>query len=71
MTPEADGEAPAGTDLVSYYSRRAAEYERIYRRPERQTDLSTLRQMLSDELRGRDILEIACGTGYWTEWLAP
>jgi len=59
-----------GRDLISYYSRRAAEYERIYARPERQADLATLRQWLSEELRGRDVLEIACGTGYWTERLA-
>ena len=60
-----------GAELISYYSRRAAEYERIYARPERQADLASLRRSLSEELRGRDVLGIACGTGYWTERVAP
>jgi len=57
--------------LLAYYSRRAKEYERIYEKPERQADLQRLRIWLQDQLRGRHILEVACGTGYWTAWLAP
>lgn len=59
------------TDLVSYYASRAAEYERIYARPERQADLARLRTRLGDLLAGRRVLEIACGTGWWTEAIAP
>lgn len=59
------------TELVSYYARRAAEYERIYARPERQVDLARLRVRLGDLLAGRRVLEIACGTGWWTEAIAP
>src|SRR3954468_16065949 len=58
-------------DLATYYSKRAAEYEAIYQKPERQSDLRELEHLLQEDLRGRDILEIACGTGYWTERVAP
>jgi demethylmenaquinone methyltransferase/2-methoxy-6-polyprenyl-1,4-benzoquinol methylase len=54
-------------ELVDYYRRRAREYERIYEKPERQTDLAALKDLLSRELAGHQILEIACGTGYWTQ----
>lgn len=57
--------------LVAYYSRRAAEYETIYRKPERQAELEILRRELPDLLAGADVLEVACGTGYWTEVIAP
>lgn len=57
--------------LVDYYSRRAAEYEKIYHKPERQVDLETLKTIARDFASGHDVLEIACGTGYWTEVIAP
>jgi demethylmenaquinone methyltransferase/2-methoxy-6-polyprenyl-1,4-benzoquinol methylase len=57
--------------LLDYYSSRAGEYERIYEKPERQNDLQRVRGWLRAELAGHRILEIACGTGYWTTWLAP
>ncbi|HEY1794072.1 MAG TPA: class I SAM-dependent methyltransferase [Opitutaceae bacterium] len=58
-------------DLVGYYGRRAAEYERIYARPERQADLGRLQAAVADGFRGRDVLEISCGTGFWTQSIAP
>jgi SAM-dependent methyltransferase len=57
-------------DLRRYYALRAAEYEAIYARPERQADLATLRAEAAAFARGRRVLEIACGTGYWTAALA-
>lgn len=57
-------------DLENYYARRAHEYERIYHKPERQADLAGLRQCIPSLLNGRDVLEIACGTGYWTQFVA-
>ena len=57
-------------ELVGYYRRRAAEYEEIYAWPERQPDLEVLRQTIPERLRGRSVLEVACGTGYWTERIA-
>lgn len=53
--------------MVSYYARRAAEYERIYRKPERQEELGKLHEIMAGFFAGKDVLEIACGTGFWTE----
>ena len=57
-------------ELIDYYRRRAGEYEAIYTKPERQADLAALRQTVAALVRGRRMLEIACGTGYWTEVMA-
>ena len=59
------------SELVGYYRRRAGEYEAIYAKPERQADLAVLRQAVPQRLAGRRVLEIACGTGYWTALVAP
>ena len=58
------------TDLTSYYAKRAAEYDAIYLKPERQADLKAAASILKDIFRGKEVLEIACGTGYWTQFLA-
>ena len=60
----------SGADLQAYYARRAAEYEAIYAKPERQSDLARLRTDVADAFRGRSVIEIACGTGYWTPHIA-
>lgn len=57
--------------MESYYAARAGEYDAVYSKPERQSDLRKIEQWLPSILRGRRILEIACGTGYWTQFLAP
>lgn len=56
--------------LEIYYAQRAAEYERIYDKPERQEDLARLRAELPHLFRGHEVLEVACGTGYWTKLVA-
>ena len=56
--------------LADYYAKRAPEYERIYHKPERQADLHRLRQSVAATIAGRRVLEVACGTGWWTEVLA-
>jgi SAM-dependent methyltransferase len=61
----------ASAELVEYYRRRAGEYEAIYSKPERQRDLAYLRKAIPAKLAGSRVLEIACGTGYWTELVAP
>jgi len=58
------------SSMVSYYAERAREYERIYRKPERQEDLLRLREFLERTLAGLHVFEVACGTGYWTEAVA-
>jgi SAM-dependent methyltransferase len=56
--------------LVEYYSARAAEYERVYAKPERQDELRVLHEIIPTLLKARRVLEIACGTGYWTRYIA-
>jgi SAM-dependent methyltransferase len=53
-------------DLRTYYARRAHEYERVYAKPERQSDLRAIEAWLPAWFAGRDVIEIACGTGWWT-----
>ncbi|MBX7153064.1 class I SAM-dependent methyltransferase [bacterium] len=56
--------------MIDYYAKRAHEYEKLYHRPERQEDLNRLIAGVQQSLAGRSILEIACGTGYWTYQLS-
>jgi ubiquinone/menaquinone biosynthesis C-methylase UbiE len=60
----------ASPELVDYYRRRAREYEAIYAKPERQADLARLGSHIPQRLAGRRVLEVACGTGYWTVLVA-
>ncbi len=53
-------------DMQAYYASRAAEYERIYAKPERQDDLRAIEAWLPAQFANHDVLEIACGTGWWT-----
>lgn len=57
--------------LQRYYADRATEYDRVYEKPERQADLAALRAWLPGRFTGSRVLEIACGTGYWTQIVAP
>jgi demethylmenaquinone methyltransferase/2-methoxy-6-polyprenyl-1,4-benzoquinol methylase len=59
------------SDLQSYYAARAQEYDRIYAKPERQADLRAIEAWLPPLFRGARVLEVACGTGYWTQFIAP
>src|ERR1044071_2826987 len=59
------------TDLLGYYAARAAEYEKVYDKPERRDDLERLHEIVPAYFDGRRVLEVACGTGYWTRRLAP
>ena len=56
--------------MQAYYAQRAREYERIYAKPERQADLARLRCDVPALFRGASVLELACGTGYWTPLIA-
>lgn len=56
--------------LEEYYAKRASEYEQVYAKPERQAELAWLRERLPALFAGRTVLEVACGTGYWTQCIA-
>jgi demethylmenaquinone methyltransferase/2-methoxy-6-polyprenyl-1,4-benzoquinol methylase len=57
--------------MQGYYAARAPEYDAIYRKPERQADLRAIEQWVSSKSAAARVLEIACGTGYWTQFIAP
>lgn len=57
---------PSEQRMAAYYARRADSYERIYAKPERQAELRLLESWLPVQFAGRQVLEIACGTGWWT-----
>jgi len=58
--------------MEDYYRRRAEEYEEIYYRSElvTQEEIKKIADTLKEKLKGRGVLEIACGTGYWTQVLS-
>src|SRR4029077_6710901 len=57
-------------DLATYYQRRAPHYDEVYAKAERQADLRHLEAALPALFTGRDVLEVAAGTGYWTSIIA-
>ena len=56
----------AADPLRAYYAQRADEYERVYAKPERQHDLRAMQAWLPAWFAQRHVLELACGTGWWT-----
>jgi 2-polyprenyl-3-methyl-5-hydroxy-6-metoxy-1,4-benzoquinol methylase len=57
-------------DLVSYYKERANEYEKVYFNPAEQEDLLSATSIFQTLFFKKTVLEIACGTGYWTEQIS-
>ena len=53
--------------MEKYYAKRASEYEEIYLKPERQECIKESEILLKKYFYQKNILEIACGTGFWTE----
>ncbi|MEW5925454.1 MAG: class I SAM-dependent methyltransferase [Candidatus Zixiibacteriota bacterium] len=58
--------------MENYYNLRADEYEEIYNRddPIRQAEQNKIADTIRNIYEGRKVLEIACGTGYWTKYLS-
>lgn len=56
--------------MQSYYVARAPEYDSIYLKPERQPDLRAIESWLPPKFSNATVLEVACGTGYWTQFIA-
>jgi ubiquinone/menaquinone biosynthesis C-methylase UbiE len=59
------------SSMHAYYAARALEYDGIYLKPERQADLRAIEAWLPPLFAGASVLEVACGTGYWTQFIAP
>lgn len=59
--------------MKEYYGKRAQEYEQVYLRddPFRQLELTQMTHKMQQLFKARDVLEVACGTGYWTERIGP
>lgn len=57
--------------MQRYYAERAPYYDAVYLKPERAADIAFLRAWIPAQLAGRRVLEVACGTGYWTQHLIP
>jgi len=57
-------------ELRTYYASRAPYYDAVYEKPERARDIAFLRDYLPASFAGRAVLEVACGTGYWTQHIA-
>ena len=62
-------ETPAKRNIVEYYSARAHCYE-DRDISMRRMDIAKLQEICRELIYGQDILEIACGTGIWTEYTA-
>ena len=58
-------------ETEEYYRLRATEYEQIYFReiPERRKEIDNEAERLRALVAGKTVLEMACGTGYWTKVL--
>src|SRR5262249_55924923 len=57
--------------LRRYYAARAAEYDLgLHHRPEREAGVAGLRELIAPLLSGKTVLDIACGTGQWTRYIA-
>jgi 2-polyprenyl-3-methyl-5-hydroxy-6-metoxy-1,4-benzoquinol methylase len=54
-------------EMENYYAKRAFEYENIYLKSERQEYIKESIILLRKYFNHKNILEIACGTGFWTE----
>jgi demethylmenaquinone methyltransferase/2-methoxy-6-polyprenyl-1,4-benzoquinol methylase len=58
-------------EMKAYYAARAAYYDAVYDQPERRADIAFLRDWLPQRFEGREVIEVACGTGFWSQYIAP
>jgi SAM-dependent methyltransferase len=56
--------------VARYYASSVQAADAAFARAERARDLDTVRARVADLVRGQAVLELACGTGYWTEVIA-
>lgn len=58
------------SNLIDYYRARSEEHDAVYARDERQGDIGIVMARLRDHLTDKHVLEVAAGTGFWTETYA-
>ncbi len=58
------------SEMKAYYKERAPIYDRVYSYPERQEDLRFLEKYIPDQFASLNIIEVAAGTGYWTQFIS-
>ena len=62
---------PIAAVLADYYRKRAEDYDALYATAAWQPELPVLHDWLNEHVRGKTVLEVAAGTGYWTAIAAP
>ncbi|MDL2355031.1 MAG: class I SAM-dependent methyltransferase [Pseudomonadota bacterium] len=55
---------------AQFYAKSASLHDRVYDKPELQSDLAAMHAHVAEVVRGHAVLELACGTGYWTGVIA-
>ena len=56
--------------VARYYASSTQAADAALSRAERANDLAKVRERIAQLVRGQSVLELACGTGYWTEAIA-
>lgn len=59
-------------ELIEYYRKRAREYEDVYywTDPHRQEEQTMMAKTIQSSLEGREVIDLACGTGWWDRILS-
>ena len=53
--------------VAEYYEKMAEQYDAVYDQPEREDDLDEICDEVAEAVSGHIVLEVGCGTGFWTE----
>ncbi|HEY94260.1 MAG TPA: class I SAM-dependent methyltransferase, partial [Dehalococcoidia bacterium] len=59
-------------EITRYYDAISLDYDRSagYTNPEAEDFRKSIKDRFQEIVRGKNVLEIACGTGYWTQVIA-
>ena len=57
-------------EMITYYAKKSLEFEDTYKRPERQKYINKSKMLLKKYFFRKNVLEISCGTGFWTETIS-